>query len=276
VTVQWSLTAGLLNWIFIPCPLTGGREAEDLDNSLFKLLIGSLRSEAGVNGYCQNLLVGPLQSIGAVGVWIATLTPKTDLQFTAESNVLGLKILGLETPLLEDSPVSAAVRTNKLHSSDTLPGHWLEEQKLPDNIRFSAFPIQREFVVRGAMMLGHVDTPEAQKSLLSLHDILDALTGLCLEISLGGHQRGTKKPSRVIHQLSPRQLSVLHGIRDGFTNYQIARTLNVSESTVKHEAMRIYRFLGTNNRTEAIELSLERGLIALAGSDSLANIESSG
>lgn len=241
-----------------------------MDNSTFKLLIGSLRSETGINGYCQNLLVGPLQSIGAVGVWIATLTPKTDLQFIAESNVLGMKLLGSEVPLLDNSPVSTAVRTSKLCSSNDLPANWLDDQELPEDICFSAFPIQRDFVVRGAMMLGHLNTSEVRKSVSNMHEILDTLSGLCLDIGSGATQRAARKPAKVIHQLSPRQLSVLHGIRDGFTNYQIARILNVSESTVKHEAMRIYRFLGTNNRAEALELSLERGLIAAADQDSAA------
>ncbi len=45
------------------------------------------------------------------------------------------------------------------------------------------------------------------------------------------------------------------------TNMQIARELGYSESTVRHETMRIYEILQTNGRREAVVLARKLGLI---------------
>jgi DNA-binding NarL/FixJ family response regulator len=56
------------------------------------------------------------------------------------------------------------------------------------------------------------------------------------------------KPSR----LTPRQQEVLHLLEQGAANKEIARTLSLSESTVKIHLAAIYRMLGVRNRTEAV------------------------
>src|SRR5690348_16269928 len=56
------------------------------------------------------------------------------------------------------------------------------------------------------------------------------------------------KPSR----LTPRQQEVLRLLERGAANKEIARTLSLSESTVKIHLAAIYRLLGARNRTEAV------------------------
>ncbi len=56
------------------------------------------------------------------------------------------------------------------------------------------------------------------------------------------------KPSR----LTPRQQDVLQLLEQGAANKEIARTLSLSESTVKIHLAAIYRMLGVRNRTEAV------------------------
>ena len=56
------------------------------------------------------------------------------------------------------------------------------------------------------------------------------------------------KPSR----LTPRQQDVLRLLEHGAANKEIARTLSLSESTVKIHLAAIYRMLGARNRTEAV------------------------
>jgi DNA-binding NarL/FixJ family response regulator len=56
------------------------------------------------------------------------------------------------------------------------------------------------------------------------------------------------KPSR----LTPRQQEVLRLLEQGAANKEIARTLSLSESTVKIHLAAIYRMLGVRNRTEAV------------------------
>ena len=232
-----------------------------MDKLVLKLLLGSLRSGSGINGYCQNLLVGPLQRIDGVGVWIARLNSSAELQIEGESNVLGLKLIGLKVPLLRETPISTAVRTRSFHSANKLPEEWVNGTKLPPGLTFSAFPIQQDLLVRGAMMVGHAGRKEAKDFIHEFHDLLEAMTGLCLDLGKHDGKRTNGDSLAISQELTPRQIKVLAGIKDGLTNYQIARIMNVSESTVKQESIRIYRFLDVNNRQDAIDVALERGLI---------------
>jgi DNA-binding NarL/FixJ family response regulator len=52
--------------------------------------------------------------------------------------------------------------------------------------------------------------------------------------------------------LTPRQQEVLGWIIQGKSNKEIARKLDVVESTVKHHLQEIYGALGVHNRTEAV------------------------
>lgn len=61
--------------------------------------------------------------------------------------------------------------------------------------------------------------------------------------------------------LSNRQMSILQQVADGKTNQQIGRNMNLSESTIKQESVRIFRKLGVPNRLEAAEVAKRNGLI---------------
>ncbi len=52
-------------------------------------------------------------------------------------------------------------------------------------------------------------------------------------------------------RLTPRQLEVLSLIKQGHSNKQIARLLNMAEATVKTHCSAIFRELGVDNRTQA-------------------------
>lgn len=54
--------------------------------------------------------------------------------------------------------------------------------------------------------------------------------------------------------LTRRQLAVLDLVRDGFTNDQIGRRLNVSEGTVRTHLNHVYERLGVASRTAAVTL----------------------
>lgn len=55
-----------------------------------------------------------------------------------------------------------------------------------------------------------------------------------------------------ISDLTPQQYRVLHFIREGWLNKQIAHELNVTEATIKAHVTVILRKLGVNNRTQAV------------------------
>jgi DNA-binding NarL/FixJ family response regulator len=75
---------------------------------------------------------------------------------------------------------------------------------------------------------------------------------------------GTTTPP-ALDELTPREVEVLRHIADGQSNAEIARELFVSEDTVKTHASRIFMKLGLRDRTQAVILAYESGLVEPGG-----------
>jgi DNA-binding NarL/FixJ family response regulator len=63
--------------------------------------------------------------------------------------------------------------------------------------------------------------------------------------------------------LSQRELEVLSFVARGASNRDVARSLHISEATVKSHLLRIFRKLGVEDRTAAVTVALEKGLLHL-------------
>jgi DNA-binding NarL/FixJ family response regulator len=63
--------------------------------------------------------------------------------------------------------------------------------------------------------------------------------------------------------LSAREIEVLELIARGLTNREVARRLYLSEATVKTHALHIFAKLGVDDRTAAVTVAIERGIIRL-------------
>lgn len=63
--------------------------------------------------------------------------------------------------------------------------------------------------------------------------------------------------------LTSRELEVLQGLSQGLANKQIGLALGISEHTVKFHVSAIYSKLGASNRTEAVRIGVQRGLVTL-------------
>jgi DNA-binding NarL/FixJ family response regulator len=61
--------------------------------------------------------------------------------------------------------------------------------------------------------------------------------------------------------LTARELDVLRLVATGQSNKQIAVTLGIGESTVKTHLLKIFEKLGVADRTRAVTLAMERGLL---------------
>jgi DNA-binding NarL/FixJ family response regulator len=71
--------------------------------------------------------------------------------------------------------------------------------------------------------------------------------------------RGTTE----IEPLTPRELEVLHLLAQGLQNKEIATELVISQRTVKFHVSSIMGKLGAGNRTEAVALAAQQGLVEL-------------
>jgi DNA-binding NarL/FixJ family response regulator len=71
-------------------------------------------------------------------------------------------------------------------------------------------------------------------------------------------------PAAANTELSPREVEILRLIAHGRTNEQIARELHLSTSTVKNQVHRILSKLGASDRTQAVVMAIEMGLISIS------------
>ena len=70
-----------------------------------------------------------------------------------------------------------------------------------------------------------------------------------------------RRPSR--EALSARELEVLMLVAGGASNKEIARTLHLSEATVKSHLLHLFAKLAVSDRTAAVTAALERGVLHL-------------
>ncbi|MGY1610214.1 MULTISPECIES: response regulator [unclassified Geodermatophilus] len=63
-----------------------------------------------------------------------------------------------------------------------------------------------------------------------------------------------------------RELEVLAGVSRGLTNAEIGRELFIGEATVKTHLLRVFAKLGVDDRTRAVMVAVERGLLPGPGS----------
>ena len=69
----------------------------------------------------------------------------------------------------------------------------------------------------------------------------------------------------VVEEPTARELEVLAGVARGLTNADIGRELFIGEATVKTHLLRLFAKLGVDDRTRAVMVAVERGLLPRPG-----------
>jgi DNA-binding NarL/FixJ family response regulator len=105
---------------------------------------------------------------------------------------------------------------------------------------------------------------ELQAAVRALHEGLlvgaPALLGPSLSRTLVAE---TDNPDAPIEPLTERENQVLQLLARGLANKQIAITLGISEHTAKFHISSIYTKLGVTNRTAAVRVGIQQGIISL-------------
>ncbi|MBT2209924.1 MULTISPECIES: response regulator [Actinomadura] len=68
-----------------------------------------------------------------------------------------------------------------------------------------------------------------------------------------------RRPAQV--PLTAREVDVLNGVADGLSNADIGRRLVIAEATVKTHLLRVFAKLDVSDRTHAVVVAMERGLL---------------
>jgi DNA-binding NarL/FixJ family response regulator len=102
------------------------------------------------------------------------------------------------------------------------------------------------------------------------NDIFNAIRVVSKGGSLLQPVVASKLLQHITHQSAPdslteREMEVLHLIAQGKPNKEIAVDLTISERTVKFHVSSILGKLNAGNRTEAVTIAAQRGLVRLAG-----------
>jgi len=117
--------------------------------------------------------------------------------------------------------------------------------------------------VRGALDAGAVGylpkTSQPKVMAYALRLILDG--GIYVPAqAMGAVPPPAKPPTLAALGITERQADVLRLVAKGLTNSDIARTLNISENTVKQHAHQVYLALGVTSRTEAMVVLAKMGI----------------
>ncbi len=74
---------------------------------------------------------------------------------------------------------------------------------------------------------------------------------------MGQMRRSSAEP------LSPREIDVLRLVAKGASNKEIAHQLHISEATVKSHLLHIFAKLEVNDRTQAVTVAIQRGIVTI-------------
>jgi DNA-binding NarL/FixJ family response regulator len=84
---------------------------------------------------------------------------------------------------------------------------------------------------------------------------------LISEFAGRAEQKAPPPPEARLEELTPRETQVLELIAEGLSNLEIAERLVVTEETVKTHVSRVLGKLGLRDRTQAVVLAYESGLV---------------
>ena len=105
---------------------------------------------------------------------------------------------------------------------------------------------------------------EMTAAIQALNEGLVVASPALIEPSLGhAFPVQTSGEAAQVEALTERESQVMQFLAQGLANKQIAAMLGISEHTVKFHVSSIYSRLGATNRTEAVRLALQLGLVSI-------------
>lgn len=143
-----------------------------------------------------------------------------------------------------------------------------ERQRTVRTIIFTAYDTDERILsavragAQGYLLKG---TPREEifQAIRTVHAGGSLLTPVVASRLLRHIERGTEIDAEFV-ALTPREDDVLRLLARGLQNKEIAGQLHISERTVKFHMAALLRKLGAGNRTEAVTMAVQRGLLNLS------------
>ena len=164
------------------------------------------------------------------------------------------KAAGYSTSNEKTNAESIAISSNHPAAQTVKTGRAYLDDKKGKTI---SVPIQRDGWLFGVLVLEPLDPTSDDVDEVELLALGHALA-VYIDGAMSGKYKARFEPAEQKQdQLTQRQLKILRGMDEGLIYAQIASNLHVSESLVKQEASKIFRFLGVSNRSAALKAGRE-------------------
>jgi DNA-binding CsgD family transcriptional regulator len=209
--------------------------------------------------FCRTLVHDEVFGGRTLGAQLFVLTDRGMFSQIASYGLEGLSDSGALS-LFTHNPLSQAVNARALHIEPCrLEGANHEGLQQLGSLNIRVLPLAKDALPIGALLFLYQVHELDIKVDESVARTMSNIGGLYLS-SLG--PKGLFRESTPSSdELTSRQYEVLLGMARGETNAQIARHLILSESSIKSEALRIYRVLGVSSREQAVAKARATGLI---------------
>ncbi len=233
-----------------------------------KSLMSAVTNSESANAFCRNLVHTVFARFGANSAMICKINNAARLQ-TIGSYGVELEMLdGTLGSAFETSPISRAIKTLEAVVFPSLQGDMetlARAAGLSPQSGALAMPLFSDGLVCGAVMLTFEERLETNPMVPELAESLQVASVHFLQRDGAGlpstnRRSSTTHEGAIPEQLTDRQILILGLLEQPITYSQIGRQLHVSESLVKQESARIFRFLRVNSRKDAVQAATERHL----------------
>jgi DNA-binding CsgD family transcriptional regulator len=243
---------------------------KELDGEFALTLITAFGTSNNAHEFCKQLVHKVMRKHGATGALLGLVGSDSKCHTVGRFGEWEIEN-GTTFDLQRNSPVAQILRTGKLlliESGRALQTSFPETDSfLPGAQSYVYAPFESTSRAVGFLGIGFanelgqgkVNHFEFTMASVVAEYVSIASTRIPLASSSNSHARGALMTSPT--SLTSRQLEILQQMSEGRTNIEIGRTLNLSESSIKQESVKIFRALAVSNRAEASEAALRDGLI---------------
>ncbi len=214
-----------------------------------------------------HLVLRVFEPLGATSIFLFEVYPDGIIQSNARygASALAMNAYPNTYTLRDVTPINECIKSCRSVWVTTLPD-WPSEYVLLNRVAYTepeksffCFPIQRDGTPVAVLALfcmpelsptAELDAfLQALASVFSLHIFQQKSVAKNSDYRFGD-ARGLHSPGQV-NGLTERQQLILKMISEELTNAKISELLRFSESTIRHETIKIYAFLQCNGREEA-------------------------
>ncbi len=214
-----------------------------------------------------NLVLRVFEPLEATSIFLFEISPDGIIQSNARygASDLAMNAYPNTYTLRDATPINECIKSRRSVWVTTLPD-WPSEYVLLNKVAYTepeksffCFPIQHDGTPVAVLALfcmpelsptAEIETfLHALASVFSLHIYKQKPTAENSDYRFR-NSRGSHSPGQV-KELTERQQLILKMISEGLTNVEISALLGFSESTIRHETIKIYAFLQCNGREEA-------------------------